>query len=121
MKIYSGRTSRGMLLLAGAMVAATSMLSVAPAQAADKSKNYKTGAIVLGAASAYFILKGKTVPAVAAGAGAYYAYKKSEDAKNDYRYDDDYYSQYPNDYDRGGYDRGGYNRGGYGRGDGYGD
>jgi len=101
----NGRKARGMMLLAGAVVATTAMLPAAPAQAADKSKTYKAGAVVLGAASAYLIIKGKTVPGAIAGAGAYYAYKKSKDAKQDEyaQYPDDgYYSQYPGDYGYGG-------------------
>ena len=53
------------------------------AHAIDKEKAYKTGAIALGALGAILAVKGKTVPAVVAGAGAYYAYKKSKDADND--------------------------------------
>lgn len=103
----NGRKARGMMLLAGGVIAATAMMPAAPAQAADKSKTYKAGAVVLGAASAYMILKGKTVPGAIAGAGAYYAYKKSKDAKQDQysQYpDDSYYSQYPSDSGYGGTD-----------------
>ena len=101
----NGRKARGMMLLAGGVIAATAMMPAAPAEAADKSKTYKAGAVVLGAASAYLIIKGKTVPGAIAGAGAYYAYKKSKDAKNDQysQYpDDNYYSQSPDDYNYGG-------------------
>lgn len=85
----SGRVVRGAALMTGGVLMASTLLPATPARAADdekKSKNYKTGAIVLGAAAAYMILKGKTVPAAIAGAGAYYAYKKSKDAKNEGRY-----------------------------------
>jgi hypothetical protein len=108
------RVTRGVAVLTGGVLAASALFHPAPASAADKSKTYKAGAVALGAASAYFILKGKTVPAAVAGAGAYYAYKKGKEAENDdyygryderYRYDDrydysnrdDYYSRYPND------------------------
>ncbi len=64
------------------------MIQPAPAQAADKEKLYKGGAVALGVLGAYFIVKGKTVPGAIAGAGAYYAYKKGKDANNDdYNYD----------------------------------
>jgi hypothetical protein len=53
------------------------------AHAADKEKTYKTGAVVLGALGAVLAVKGKTLPAVVAGAGAYYAYKKGKDAGNE--------------------------------------
>ena len=75
---------------------AVSALSMPSAHAATTtSKKYKTGAIVLGAIGAYMAVKGKTVPAVVAGAGAYYAYKKSKDARREYSYndDDDRYAQ----------------------------
>lgn len=50
------------------------------AHAIDKADAYKAGAAVLGAAGAFYGVKGKTLPAVIAGAGAYYAYKKGRDA-----------------------------------------
>ena len=102
--------TRGVALLTAGVLAASALFHPTPAAAVEKSKAYKAGAVVLGAASAYMILKGKTVPGVAAGAGAYYAYKKSKDAKNDEyarrdRYPDDYYAEYPDDdyYDDYGY------------------
>lgn len=81
---------RGIALLTGGIMAVSvffPVLGVATARADEKterrSRQYKTGAIVLGAAAAYFALKSKkTVPAAIAGAGAYYAYKKSQDLKN---------------------------------------
>jgi hypothetical protein len=81
---------RSVALLTGGVLAASAflpMLGVATARADEKSdrksRQYKTGALVLGAATAYFALKSKkTVPAIVAGAGAYYAYKKSKDLKN---------------------------------------
>ncbi|HVF10082.1 MAG TPA: hypothetical protein VNA16_04725 [Abditibacteriaceae bacterium] len=88
------RRTRGVAVLSGGIVAAAALLPglfvAAPAHAVDK-KTYKTGAIVLGAASAYLLLKGKTLPGAVAGAGAYYAYKKSKKASSDQ------YSQYPGD------------------------
>lgn len=79
---------KGVALLSGAVMLSStlgaSVLTATPAQAADskKSKQLKTGAIALGAAAAYFALKGKTAPAAVAAAGGYYAYKKSKDEKN---------------------------------------
>lgn len=90
----SGRVVRGVALMTGGVLMASALLPPVAARADDekKSKNLKTGAVVLGAAAAYFILKGKTVPAAAAGAGAYYAYKKSKDIENDNRS-----ARYPNE------------------------
>jgi len=113
---FNGRGTRGVALLVGGAVAASALIPATPAQAVEKSKAYKAGAVVLGAASAYLILKGKTVPGAVAGAGAYYAYKKGqkEAGREDQygygqypAYPDDRYSQYPNDP---GYD---YGNGGY--------
>lgn len=84
MKIQPKKTG-AVALLTGAIMAASSLLPMTAAHA-DKSKTYKVGAIALGAASAYMILKGKTVPGIVAGAGALYAYKKSQDAKRDQNY-----------------------------------
>jgi hypothetical protein len=70
-------------MLTGAVMASMALLPMQSAQADDKkSKTYKAGAIGLGVLGAYMAVKGKTLPAVAAGAGAYYAYKKSKDAEN---------------------------------------
>lgn len=107
------RVTRGVALLTGGVLATSALFHPAPASAADKSKTYKAGAVALGVASAYFVLKGQTVPGAVAGAGAYYAYKKSKDAENDRygryddrygryddrddRYRDDSYSRYPED------------------------
>jgi hypothetical protein len=94
MLMNQGKT-RGVAVLTGGVIAASALLPglfmAAPAQAAD-SKTYKAGAIVLGAASAYLLIKGKTLPGVLAGAGAYYAYKKSKDNNSDR------YGQYPDQY-----------------------
>lgn len=62
------------------------LLQPAPAQASNKEKLYKGGAVALGVLGAYYVVKGKTIPGAIAGAGAYYAYKKGKDADND----DDY-------------------------------
>ncbi|MBV9468103.1 MAG: hypothetical protein JO316_05680 [Abitibacteriaceae bacterium] len=119
------RMTRGIALLAGGAMAVSSFHAT-PVQAADKGKTYKAGAAILGAASALMILKGKTLPGILAGAGAYYAYKKGKDAQNDQNYaqypddngrysqntNDGRYSQYPTD--NGGYyggDNGSYNNG----------
>lgn len=71
------------LLTGGVLMASATVTTTAPAHAADKEKLYKGGAVALGVLGAYFLIKGKTLPAVAAGAGAYYAYKKGKDADSD--------------------------------------
>ncbi|HEX8550409.1 MAG TPA: hypothetical protein VF681_02520 [Abditibacteriaceae bacterium] len=78
------RSNRSIALFTGGVIAASLFASAAPARAAESNKTYKTGAIVLGAAAAIFAAKGKQLPAVVAGAGAYYAYKKSQEANNRY-------------------------------------
>jgi len=82
MKI-TNRGVRGVATLTGVAVATSAFVPMQAAQATDKEKAYKTGAIALGALGAVLAVKGKTLPAVVAGAGAYYAYKKSKDADND--------------------------------------
>lgn len=106
MTTFTNSKMRGVAILTGGVLAASAIFQTAPAQADEKKeKTYKTGAAALGVLGAYFILKGKTVPAAAAGAGAYYAYKKSKDVKNDDRYSDNYD---PNDrYSNGSYSNGG--------------
>jgi len=83
-----------MAVLTGGVITAAALLPglfvAAPARA-DGNNTYKAGAVVLGAASAYLLIKGKTLPGVVAGAGAYYAYKKSKNGSSDQ------YSQYPGD------------------------
>lgn len=69
---------RGAALLTAGVLAVSS-LATASAEAKTSRKDYKTGAIALGVIGAILAVKGKTVPAVVAGAGAYYAYKKSQD------------------------------------------
>lgn len=86
---------RAVALLTGGAIAASFALQPAPAQAVEKEKLYKGGAVALGVLGAYWILKGNTVPGAVAGAGAYYAYKKGKDVQNENRYDD-----YSYDYDR---------------------
>lgn len=99
MKIKNGR--KNVALLSGAVMLSStlgaSFLTAAPARAEEtkKSKQLKTGAIALGALSAYYALKGKAAPAAIAGAGAYYVYKKSEDEQN--RYGDNSDERYPDD------------------------
>ena len=100
--------TRGVAILTGGVLAASALFHPTVAQAdAKKDKTYKAGAAALGVLGAYFILKGKTVPGAIAGAGAYYAYKKGKQAKNDdrssdNRSSDNYYSDashsdnYPN-------------------------
>lgn len=107
------RKLRAVAVLTGGVFAATAFFQPAPAQAIEKEKLYKGGAVALGVLGGYWILKGKTIPGAVAGAGAYYAYKKGQDAandgrRNDYNYRNDRSSSRGN-YDRSGYDRGGYN------------
>lgn len=85
------RGVRGVAVLTGVAVATSALVPMQAAQAADKEKTYKTGAVVLGALGAILAVKGKTLPAVVAGAGAYYAYKKGKDAGNDDRTAGDVY------------------------------
>jgi hypothetical protein len=78
------RGVRGVAVLTGVAVATSALVPMQAAHAADnKEKTYKTGAVVLGALGAILAVKGKTLPAVVAGAGAYYAYKKGKDVGND--------------------------------------
>lgn len=76
---------RGLALLTGGVLAVSS-LTAPGVQARTSRKDYKNGAIALGVLGAIFAVKGKTVPAVVAGAGAYYAYKKSQDRRHNYNY-----------------------------------
>lgn len=95
-------SSRLLALLTAGVLSAGVMLHPAPARA-DKAKNYKYGAIALGAVGAYLLSKGKTVEGAAVlGAGAY-TYKKGEDARksdnnNDYRDRYDYRDRNNNRY-----------------------
>lgn len=85
------KTHRSLAILTGAVLLTPALFSASATPAhADKSKTYKTGAVILGAAAAYLALKGKTLPAAVVAAGGYYAYKKGQDAANDERYDDYY-------------------------------
>lgn len=107
---FKPRSSRFVALFTG-FVLASATFGIAPAHAADKSKKLKYGAIAAGVVGAYLFSKGKTVPAAAVAAGGYYAYKKSQDARNEERFgnDRDRYGYnpdrnggrdvYPDDYD----------------------
>ena len=84
------------LLTGGVLAVSAIAMPAAHAAETKKEKQFKTGAAILGALGAYFVVKGKTVPAVVAGAGAYYAYKKSKEERDNYSYndnDDDRYTQ----------------------------
>ncbi len=88
------QSKNAVALLTGGVLAVSALSMPSAHAATTTSKKYKTGAIVLGAIGAYMAVKGKTVPAAIAGAGAYYAYKKSKDARREYSYnDDDRYAQ----------------------------
>ena len=90
-KFHSRKTKVVALLTGGVIMASTMTTTSAPAQAADKEKLYKGGAIALGVLGGYWLLKGKTLPGAAAAVGAYYAYKKGKE--EDDRYSDN--SVYP--------------------------
>ncbi len=71
--------TKGLALLTGAAIMGSTLATTtAPAQAADKEKLYKGGAIARGVLGGYGIVKGKTIPGAAAAAGAYYAYKQGK-------------------------------------------
>jgi hypothetical protein len=94
MKNLISNKVRSMFMISGvaAMMGATMM---APQAArADTAQNYKIGAAALGVLGVVLAAKGKTAPALLAGAGAYYAYEKGKDAENDERYDYYYGNRY---------------------------
>jgi len=107
MKTFTSTKMRSLFLLSG--VAAMMGLTMMAPQAAhaDKAKNYKYGAAALGVLGAILVAKGKTLPGVLAGAGAYYAYKKGDKIQEQerdrypyYRHDNDRYNdRYDNRYD----------------------
>ncbi len=70
--------SRVLALPLAAILASGALLSATPAEARTKSKDYKTGAIALGALGAYLIAKGKTGVGAAVLGGGVLAYNKSE-------------------------------------------
>lgn len=88
-EIHSRNAKTLAVLTGGVMMASFISTATAPAQAADKEKVYKGGAVALGVLGAYWVLKGKTVPGAAAAAGAYYAYKKGQDINDDSGQDND--------------------------------
>lgn len=111
---FQPRSTRFVALFTGFVLASTA-LGVAPAHAIEKSKTLKYGAIALGVVGAYLLSKGKTVPAVAAAAGGYYVYKKSQDAHKNERYGNnrDRYGYYPSHSNGGNYNGGSYSNGSY--------
>lgn len=82
---FKPRSTRLVALSTG-LVLACAAFSTSPAQAMEKSKKLKYGAIAAGVVGAYLLSKGKTVPAAAVAAGGYYAYKKSQDARDQERF-----------------------------------
>lgn len=97
--MQNSKRVRGLALLTGSVLVASTFVAPAPARA-DKSDTLKAGAAVLAGAAAVLGAKGKTVPAIIAGAAGYYAYKKGRDEdrkKNDYPYygQSGQYPQYP--------------------------
>jgi len=110
---------RSLFLLGGVTAMMGITMMVPQAAHADKAKNYKYGAAALGVLGAILVAKGKTIPGVLAGAGAYYAYKKGDkiqeqeknrypyyrrdkdryDSRYDNRYNDRYDDRYDNRYD----------------------
>ncbi len=115
---------RGMVLLAGGVIA-LSGLTATSAQATSREQ-YDNAAIGLGVAGIILGSQGKTLPAVIAGAGAYYAYSKGQETRDDYwrhhrrdgynnnyGYNNRYDNSYGYAYNSGSYNGGGYNGGGY--------
>ena len=90
-ELHSRHAKTLALLTGGVLMASALTATTAPAQAADKEKVYKGGAIALGVLGAYWVLKGKTIPGAAAAAGAYYAYKKGKDVDKNDLSSDNYY------------------------------
>lgn len=114
MKNLTSHKVRSMFMLGGvaAMMGATMM--VPQAARADEAKNYKYGAAALGILGAIFAVKGKAIPAVMAGAGAYYAYKKGADIQQDERYGNyDSNGYCGNNYDGNSYDDNNYDGNSY--------
>lgn len=123
--------SRFIALPLAAVLASGAFVST-PAQASPKSKNYKTGAIVLGALGGYLLSKGKTVEGAAVLGGGYLAYKKGQKEARNERYGSNYgQGRYNNDsspyyngnasypdpnYNNGSYNNGNYGNGGYSNG-----
>lgn len=68
----------GILAMLGLFV----LTLITPMAAMAGSTGRRNTAIVLGAASIYSLMKGKTTQGVVLGAGTYYAYKKYKDAKD---------------------------------------
>jgi hypothetical protein len=107
------RTTRTVALLTGGVIAATTLFHPAPAQAADKSKKLKYGAVGLGVLGAYLLSKGKTVPGAVAAAGGLYAYKKGRNEQRDERFSNRNRDGRDYGYNNGGYRGGGYSNGSY--------
>jgi hypothetical protein len=105
MKNLTSHKVRSMFLLGGVAAMMGATLIVPQTANADTAQNYKAGATALGILGAVLAVKGKTLPAIIAGAGAYYAYEKGKDAENDDRYDSRYndYNWNDNRYDRNDY------------------
>lgn len=80
---HTGRGKSVALFAAVAVLTPAVMPLTAHAEDSKKEKALKTGAAVLGAVGAYYVVKGKTLKGALAGAAGYYAYKKSKDTKND--------------------------------------
>ena len=141
----SNRKSRIVALLTGVTVLSATFTQPAPVSA-NESKTWKYGAIGLGALGAYMLSKGKNVEGAAALGGAYAAYKKGEDEREedsrnnrdnwrdnrresrndrwdnnrrDNRWDDHRDNRREDRWDNKGYGNNGYNNNGYGNG-GYG-
>jgi hypothetical protein len=96
-KIRFRKAKVAALLTGGVLMASALATTTAPAHAdTSKEKLYKGGAVALGVLGGYWILKGKTLPGAVAAAGAYYAYKKGQEANEE----DQYYGRdiYPDDH-----------------------
>ena len=115
--------SRTIALPLAAILASGALFSVTPAEAKPRSKDYKTGAIALGALGAYLLSRGKTVAGAAVIGGGVLAYNKGEQLRKQDRYGSYYDPRYrgSNTRDRnrnnGGYTNGSYSNWNQGAGD----
>jgi hypothetical protein len=99
MKNIISRKVRSIFMLSGVAAMMGATLMVPRTAHADTAQNYKIGATALGVLGVVLAAKGKTAPALLAGAGAYYAYQKAQDAQQDEWYDNRYDRRYGNRYD----------------------
>lgn len=77
------------------VTAAVAMTTLAPLASYASSEGNRNTAIGLAGVAAYLLVKGKTLPGIAAAAGAGYAYSRSQKERDEERYRD---SRYRNDH-----------------------